>query len=385
MKKTLFFIKNELMKEIFFSAGEVSGDISASELIKELSKKGIKCTGIGGKFMEEAGMINISGTDESTKSSVGFIESLKFILPKLSLLKKVSNYLKQNRPDLVVLVDNQGFNIPLAKISKQLGLRVYYYFPPMVSVWGEKTKYKIAKYCDKILCTFKDDYKIYKEVSQNAIYVGNPLVDRIKQNYSSKENYLKHFSSDTRKILLLPGSREQEIRSLLPVLLDTVRYVNNIDKNFEFYLIISHESYSNRIESEIKRKRLDKNVKIFLNQMDYALYDIADAVVASSGTITLELALLKKPTVVIYKISKLTFEIAKRLIKIPFISLPNIILKEKVFPELLQKDVNPKQIFKEIKNFLETDQSLLIEKLKKLEKLVEGGAASRVINEILSP
>lgn len=373
------------MREIFFSAGEVSGDISASEIIKELTKRGIKCSGVGGKFMVKAGMVNISGTDESIKSSVGFVESLKFVLPKLFLLKKISNYLKQNKPELVVLVDNQGFNIPLAKECKKLGLKVYYYFPPMVSVWGESTKYDIARYCDKILCTFKDDYEIYKKVSPNAIYVGNPLVDRIKQNYTSKENYLKYFSRNKKKILLLPGSREQEIKTLLPPLIDTVKYIKSQTEEFEFYLVISHEHYLGYIEKEIKKNYIEKEIKLFINQMDYAIYDIADIVVASSGTITLELALLNKPTIVIYKVSKITFEIAKRLVKLPFISLPNIILKEQIFPELIQKDVNPKRIFNEIKTFLEDDKGVLNEKLRKLHQEVQGGAVDHVLNEIIKP
>ncbi len=369
---------------IFFSAGEVSGDLSAAEVIKILSEKGIRCVGIGGKHMEKAGMVNISNTDETLTSSVGFSESMKFILSKIKLLNTVKKYLKINRPDAVVLVDNQGFNLQLAKEAKKLGIMTFYYFPPMVSVWGEKTKYKVAKYCDKIFCTFEKDYEIYKEVSSNAVYVGHPLVDRIRNNYSSKENYLKDFRENTKKILLLPGSRYQEINNLLPVFLDAIKLMSDKIQNIEleFYLVVAHTSFLEKVKKEIEKRKLDKAIKVYINNMDYALYDIADVVIASSGTTTLEMAIMGKPTIVTYIVSSLTYLIGRMLVKSKFISLPNILIGEEVFPELLQEAVNPENIAKHVKMFLYDSSSTdnVREKLKKLS--LEGGAAIKVATEI---
>ncbi|MFN4245563.1 MAG: lipid-A-disaccharide synthase [Brevinematia bacterium] len=376
--------------EVFFSAGEVSGDISASEVIRELRKMGITCSGVGGKMMEEAGMLNITKTDESVYSSVGFLESFKYVFPKLILLKKILSYLRKTKPNLVFLVDNQGFNIPLAKLCKKMGLSVFYYFPPMVSVWDENVKYKISKYCDRILCTFEEDYKIYKEVSSNAIFVGNPLVDRVRKSYSSLESYLKFFDSNKKRILLLPGSREQEVKTLLLPMLKVAKLVldgeTNLPKDgFEFYLIISHPIFRDYIHSKIRDVGLWGRIKIFDQNRDYALYDLCDLAIASSGTVTLELALLEKPVIVIYKVSKITFEIGKRLVKSKFVSLPNILLGSSVYPELLQEDVNPTMILKHIENLLDKDTIENIRNnLRKIKDKYEPGTIERVIEEIKS-
>lgn len=373
---------------VFFSAGEVSGDLSASEVIEELKKIGIECVGIGGRRMEEAGMVNITKTDESITSSVGFVESLKFVPYKLILLSRVKKYLKENKPDLVFLVDNQGFNIPLARVSKELGLRVFYYFPPMVSVWGENTKYKIARYCDKIICTFKSDYEIYKQVSDGAVYVGLPFIDRISRNYSSKDNYKGFFREDTRKILLLPGSREQEIKTLLKPLLDTARLIllgktSIVPSEVEFYTIVSHPTYKDYIVGMIKDMGLENEIKVFDNNNDYALLDICDVAISASGTITLELALLKKPTVVVYKVSRLTFEIGKRLVKTNYISLPNILLGEKLFAELLQDDVNANTIADYLERILDDKEnsSNIESKVKKL--MDNSGTIDKIVKLIV--
>lgn len=373
---------------VFFSAGEVSGDLSASEVIRELTKLGVECVGIGGRKMEEAGMVNITKTDESITSSVGFVESLKFVPYKLFLLSRVKRYLKDNKPDLVFLVDNQGFNIPLARVSKELGLKVFYYFPPMVSVWGENTKYKVAKYCDKIICTFRSDYDIYKQVSDGAVYVGLPFIDRISKNYSSKDKYKNFFKEGTKKILLLPGSREQEIRTLLRPILDVVKLIlsgeTSIDPTkVEFYTIVAHPAYRDYIVGMIEDMKLENIVKVFDNNNDYALLDVCDLAVSASGTITLELALLKKPTIVVYKVSRLTFEIGKRLVKAKYISLPNILLGEKLFPELLQDDVNAKVIVKYIeKTFNNRDTYIDLE--NRIKKLVDNpGTVDRIIKIVI--
>ncbi|MEN2998713.1 MAG: lipid-A-disaccharide synthase [Brevinematia bacterium] len=382
-------VKNKLVSiEVFFSAGEVSGDISASEVIEELVKIGIRCTGVGGPKMIESGMINITGTDESISSAVGFSESLKYIFPKLILLRKIVNYLKKNHPNLVVLVDNQGFNIPFAKICKKMGLKIVYYFPPMVSVWNENVKYKIAKYCDKIICTFKDDYEIYHKVSDNAVFVGNPIVDRVVKNYSSKEKYLDFFTKGKKKILLLPGSRKQEVRRLFTPMLETVKCIvsgkSNLNANeFEFYTIVSHGAFTNYIINKIQKFKLDEYVKVFDNPKDFALYDICDLAIVTSGTVTLELALLEKPAIVLYKVSKLTFEIGKRVVRSKFISLPNILLGEQIYPELLQNKVNPRNILALVETMLDENYiKTTKDKLEKIKNEYKPGAIDKTVKEI---
>ncbi len=380
--------------KVFFSAGEISGDISASEIVDVLVKNGIECYGVGGKYMLSKGLKPVVQSDESIKSSIGFVESVKFVLPKFYLLNRIREYLRNNKVDLVVLVDNQGFNIHLAKVCKKMNIPVFYYIPPMVSVWGENTKYTVAKLCDKILCTFEEDYNVYREVTDKAEFVGSPIPERIKINYSSRENYLKDFSKDTIKVLLLFGSREQEIKTLTPPILEFVKLFKDgilpipevLKNNTEFYTIVSHEAFKKYILDQIRKMNLENYVKIYDNIGDYAIYDVCDFAIASSGTVTLELALMGKPVVVVYKVSHLTFLIGKMLVKKKMISLPNIVLGKKFLPELIQKQVNPIIISEELFRFVSDPNYIqeINDNLKILREKINGGAVKNTSEIIMN-
>jgi len=367
---------------IFVSAGEISGDIHASDLMRELRKQkpDLKFVGLGGKNMISAGLIPIA-EDVSTYSTVGLVDSLRFYFKKLFLFRKAVKYIKENRANLkaILLVDNQGFNVPLAKASKKLGLYVIYYFPPHVSVWGEWNASVLDKNVDLILVPLYSDYLTFKKYTKKAIFTGHPLLDKVCPQKDSME--WKRKEGLNRKkylVMLMPGSRYQEIENLLDPMLEASRILSQ-QYDCEIVLAISHSKFKKIIDDTIKKKNLKKEVHIISGNI-YQAMNASDVIILSSGTASLEAVLLKKPPVICYKISPTSFFIGKFLVKNKLIGLPNIILNKKIFPELLQKEFNPERIVREALYFLKLPRNKRSEYNKYYEK-VKGRLGSKGVIE----
>ena len=331
-------------KSIFISAGEISGDIHAADLINKLKSKNpnLNIYGIGGQYMAKTNYNSIDN-DTSYLSTVGFLESLRFYITKYKLLKKTIKFIKNNKINLVILVDNQGFNIPLAKAVNKMNIKTIYYFPPHVSIWGKWNSELLSKICNLLIVPFYDDYEIYKLYSNNVIYSGNPLVDKIK-NFKFDENFYNKYNINKNKkiISLFPGSRFQEIENLLPTMIDAAKILaKNYD--FQYILSVSHPIYKNLITNIIKKKNFLNLIKIIDNEQ-YSCMHISNVILGCSGTAILEAALIKKPAIVCYKVTNLTYLIGKFLVKKKYISLPNIILDKEIYPELIQKKFNVNNI-----------------------------------------
>lgn len=337
---------------IFISAGEISGDVHAGELMKVLKKMSPRTvfSGIGGKNMTEAGLHSISG-DVSTLSTIGLVDSLRFSMKKSRAYGDALVYLKKHRIDMVILVDNQGFNIPLMKAAKALGIRTVYYFPPHVSIWGEWNAPVLAKFADLIICPHAADFEVYKEHTANAVFCGNPLLDKI-HDFKMNRNFISKYHLDKKKktVTLLPGSRHQEIETLLPVMLDAAKVL--MEKHgLQVLLPVSHPDFKQKIEAMVDSKGLKDRI-ILLNGLSYEAMNLSDVNILSSGTASLESVLFNRPPVICYRISALSFFIGKMLVKKKMIGLPNIILDKKVFPEYLQKDCNADNIVKQALHYL---------------------------------
>lgn len=370
------------MKRIFFSAGEVSGDFNTSCIAKSISSSNqtIEMVGIGGDRMRGCGVKILF--DFIPLSSIGIIES---IIPGLKLALKlisIRSYLKKHVVDLIVLVDNQGINIPLAKLAKRLKIPTIYYFPPQVSVWGEWNVKKISRLVDLILSPFYEDYRLYKNAGGKVLYVGHPMLELIKSE--SKESDISSSTCKTRDYVigLFPGSRKQEIKKLLPILL---KFAELISKKYSLIFLIPVSS--NHFVPYIKDLLLEyAEINITLiNQGNYKSYKQCDIAVLASGTVSLELALLKIPMVVVYKVNYLTYLFAKLLVKSKYISLPNILLNENIVPELIQYKVNPENIFNKVNKFI-TDPKCCFEykeKLQKLEKVLGDGNTINYVSELI--
>ncbi len=353
------------MRQIFFAAGEVSGDYQAACIAERIRSEQlpVDMIGIGGERLKAAGVHII--LDITYYSSIGLVESVISGLKIRPELKKIKQFFKTHPIDLIVLIDNQGVNIPLARMAKNFKIPVLYYFPPHISVWGAWNSRKIARLADLILTPFYDDYLLYKQAGANVLYVGHPLLELVKTN-SYKAQIAESMSIQAKKVVgLFPGSRVQEIKKLLPVLLKTADLIHD-HYSVTFLLPVSSKRFLTDLQPYLRQyPQLDVRL---VKQGDYDVYQLCDTVISASGTATLELALLKIPMIVIYKLNSLTYFLAKILIKNKMISLPNILLNEHCVPELLQNQVHHETLFRKTNAILD-DANYQREMRRKLAKL----------------
>jgi lipid-A-disaccharide synthase len=363
-------------------AGEASGDMRAAGLAHALKKLDptLRLTGIGGEFMRQAGVECF--TDITELAVIGIAEVVK----NLSRIKKVfCQTLKQidaTHPDCVILVDYPGFNMRLGSEIKKRGLKVIYYISPQVWAWREKRVLKIKKFVDRMIVLFPFEKNIYSKYGMKVDYVGHPLVDEIIVDKNQAE-VLKIIGLSTSKttIGLMPGSRIKEVERHLRPMLEAAQLLFKKNQERQFILLKSSSISLKLIEDELfLYKHLP--LKIY----DGPTYDginAMDAVIVASGTATLEAALLKKPMVIIYKTSWLTYCFAKALIKIPYIGLVNIVAGKKVAEELIQNNANALNIANAMEAALHNPH--IIEELAAIKtSLGEPGASLRAAQVVLS-
>ncbi len=360
--------------KIFMSALEVSADIHGSKLINILKskKENIYFYGIGGERMKEEGMDLFD--DVTRYSTVGFIEPIPYIPKLLQVLKRVKQFIKSSRPDLVILIDAQGFNIPLAKFVKKLDIPTIYYFAPQYWLWGNKKKVKeILEILTWVIATFPQEYELYKSFGNNVVYFGHPLMD-----YLSPYTNLK---KEEKLIGIFPGSRVQEIKTLTPIFLEIAQKLKG--DGFDFVLPLASEKFSNLVHRYIK----DKNfIEIVSGKESQKYLSLSSLVLLASGTVTLEAAILKTPAFVFYKISPLTYYIAKRLVHYQYIALPNILLNKMIFPEYVQK-IDVDEITNNMKTFFKDEtyrEKIYVELEQVKEKLGKPGVLEKIANFILN-
>lgn len=345
---------------IFISTGEVSGDLQGAMLVKALYHQAtiqgidLEIVGLGGDRMKEAGMKLIGNTTEI--GSVGLLESIPFILPTWEVQKKAKKYLQNNVVDKIVLIDYVGPNVAIGSyIKKKLpNLPIIWYIGPQYWVWTpfQQNLNQLISITDKILAIFPEETKFYQEKGLSVTYVGHPLLDRIK-NAPSRDNARKNLGikSEDKIVALLPASRQQEIKYLLPVICESAQQIQLTIPEVKFYLPLSLTIYKKAIEETIKSYNLSVNI---VENKTLEILAAADLAITKSGTVNLELALLKIPQVVIYKVHPFTIWFARKVLKftIPFMSAPNLVLMSEIVPELLQEKATAENIVKESLDFL---------------------------------
>ncbi len=353
----------------YIIAGEASGDLHGSNLIKELKKldasAGIRCW--GGDKMQAAGATLVKHYREL--AFMGFTEvlmNLRTIFKNLAFCKED---ILQYKPDTLVLIDYPGFNLRIAKWAKQQGLKVIYYISPQVWAWKEN-RVKMMKECiDKMLVILPFEKDYYKNKwNWEVEYVGHPLVEEIERH---KAQGTRHKFSERPIIALLPGSRKQEIAKKLPVMLE-------VSKDFPDHQFIIAQAPS--VEDAFYRSFTESFSNVsFVKDQTYNLLLRSKAALVTSGTATLETALFGVPEVVCYKGSFISYQIGKRLVKVKYISLVNLIMDKPVVKELIQNDMTTNNLKKELQPLL-TDENR-IAAIKKdyaalKELLSQGGDAS---------
>jgi lipid-A-disaccharide synthase len=360
----------------YIIAGEASGDLHGSNLVKEIRKLDHEAVlrGWGGDLMQAAGVEVVKHyRDLAFMGFTEVIRNLPTIFRNLSFCKKdITTF----QPDVLVLVDYPGFNLRIAKWAKENGFRIVYYISPPVWAWKEGRVKSIRRIVDRMLVILPFEKEFYRKWEYNVVYVGHPLVQVIQE---FKASHPSGAAGDKPVIALLPGSRKQEIAKKLPVMLAASR-------SFPQYRFMIAKAPS--LDNEFYAGFLAGYPEVgAVENQTYALLSQAKAALVTSGTATLETALFGVPEVVCYKGSSISYQIAKRLIKIKYISLVNLIMDKKVVTELIQDEMTTENIVTELGAIL-NDRARILELEKDYRALYEllqqgGNASERAAQEIL--
>ena len=360
----------------YIIAGEASGDLHGSNLIKELKKldnsSHFRCWG-GDLISQECNDLVKHYKDYS---HMGFFEvfiNLKKILNNLSFCKKD---IKKYNPDVIIYVDFPGFNLRIAKWAKKNKFKNHFYISPQIWAWKQNRIKTIRKVIDRMYVILPFEKKFYSSINFNVHYVGHPLLDVIKTN---KNEALDR--GQEKIIALLPGSRDQEIKKILPEMINIIKNF----KNYSFYICAAPSQKKSTYLKYIKGKNIEK-VKIVENQT-YEILSKSSAALVTSGTATLETALFKIPQVVCYKSSWISIMIGRFLLRnLKYISLVNLILDKEVVKELIQENLNEKNLTSELKNILEGDHRINMLKSynELIDKLGNKGASEKTALKIFN-
>ncbi len=347
---------------VMLVAGEASGDKHAANMFLELKKQHPEMRGIGmgGGHMVAAG-IDVS-YDSSGIAVIGIVEVIKHYAEIRNALRQMQILVKEERPDLLVCVDYKEFNFKLAGFAKQLGIKVLFYVSPQVWAWRPNRVIKYGQVIDAMAVIFPFEVPYYQKYDIPVRYVGHPCVDSTFPNYSKEED-LQRFdlNADFPIIGLLPGSRDQEIKQLLPVMLDAAELIKQRFPDTQFILPLAESVSVGLIQQYVNQHAIEIICK---KNQPYDVIQCCDAVMSTSGTTTLEVALLTIPMVIVYKLSAITYFLASLLVKTPFVGLPNIIAGKLIVKELIQHNANSQAIADEMIKILLNKQYTELMKLE---------------------
>lgn len=341
--------------KILVSAIEVSGDMHAANLVAALQelRPELSFVGLGSEKLAARGMRIIM--DVTARSTVGMIEPLKHLgvyLRALALLKKA---MREEQPALVLLVDGQGFNMPVAAAAKVLGIPVVYYISPQEWLWGtEAGGKKVAELCRKIIAIFPEEAHFYQRLGCEAVYNGHPLTD-IVCSTKTKAEFCVEYELDQGKpiVALFPGSRQQELKILLPVF---IAMTKRIPLDVQWVIAAAN----NQCYLQIVRATKGTNIPV-VSQDNYNLMAASSLIVSSTGTITLEAALIGTPLISVYKLSALSYWLAKKLFgsRLPkYMALPNMVSNKLLSPEYIQHGVEPRFLSDRVTELLKNPEQL---------------------------
>ncbi len=362
----------------YIIAGEASGDLHASKLMNGLKKQDadadFRCW--GGDLMEDAGGVLVKHYRDL--AFMGFAEVLMNIRTILRNMKFCKQDILEYKPDVLILVDYPGFNLRMAEFAAKQGIRVFYYISPQVWAWKRSRVHKIKKYVERMYVILPFEKDFYAKFDYNVDFVGHPLLDAIQNETDDEKNIRIEAGLDSKAVVaVLPGSRKQEIKKMLPVMMEMTKHFP--DHQFVIAAAPSApDSYYDAADGIA-------GVKIIKGKM-HAILRIADAAMVTSGTATLETALFKVPEVVCYKGGWISYYIAKRLIKdIKYISLVNLIMDREVVKELIQGEFNAGRLISELTRLISDDQyrSQMLSDLETLHKKLGGPGASEMAAQLI--
>jgi lipid-A-disaccharide synthase len=366
-------------KRIMIVAGEASGDLHGANLVREARKRDpdLLFFGIGGPRMRKEGVETL--IDASQMAVVGLVE----VIAHFGIISRAYLTLRRiittDPPDLLILIDYPDFNLRIGKLAKRAGIKVLYYISPQVWAWRVGRVKKIGRLVDMMAVVFPFEVPFYQKEHVPVTFVGHPLVDTAHPSMARAEAVAFFGLDPARKTVgLFPGSRTHEITRLLPIILESAEILKKRFPDLQFILPLATSLSPAEIDPHLRSSGLE--IKVVEGRV-YDVMQVCDAIITVSGTVTLEIALLEVPMVIIYRVSPFTYAVGKRLIKVDHIGLCNIVAGERVVRELVQEDAEPALIAGEIGRIL-TDQVYVDGMRGKLAavrgKLGSGGGSARV-------
>lgn len=371
--------------KIMLSAGEASGDLHGESLARAMQRlqPGVELVGFGGPKMAGAGVRLCA--DMREYSIMGVWEVIKNLRRIFGLLKKLQEFMAEEKPDLLVLIDYPDFNWRLAAKAKAMGIPVFSYIPPSAWAWRKGRAKKCAALADELAAIFPFELPVYQAAGANISFQGNPLLDTVKSSMSTNEarNYFQ-VSQKGEPVLLLPGSRKQEIEMLFPVMLEAAALLQAERHSLEFFVPIA----AGIDQYMLEKMAAGRGVNLcFTHDRTYDLMNICGFAIATSGTVVLEAAIMGLPCVSLYRMAPLNYAIGRLLVKIDHFTLPNILAGRAVQPELLQDQVTAQGVFQAARRFYAEPgyREQVVSGLQEaVGRLGEPGAAERVAGRILA-
>lgn len=370
-------------KTVLIVAGEASGDVHGAGLVRELRKKlpDLEFFGIGGDRMAEEGVEIVYHVREM--SFLGFFEVVKHLPFVRKVFRKMEALLEEREPCLVLLIDYPGFNLRFAGEAKRRGFPVLYYISPQVWAWGERRLKKIARRVDRMIVIFPFEEELYRREGMDVRFVGHPLKDVVKVDRSKKTFFRELGLDPTRPTVgLLPGSRHQEVRRLLPEMRKAYDLLRERMDGLQAIL-----GMAPTLSAEVYQPFLDEGKAVrSVQNRTYEVMAHSDAVMVASGTATLETAILGTPMIILYKLSSPSFLLGRMLVKLKLIGLVNIVAGKEIVPEFIQGNIKAEKIGEEVFNLLtdaERQKSVKQELQEVSRRLGERGASERAAEAVV--
>lgn len=369
--------------KIMMSAGEASGDMHAAAVAAELKRimPDADLFGMGGADMRKSGVRIIY--DIENLGIIGVVEVIRHIPLFFRLRSMLKEAMIKEKPDVLVCVDYPGFNMKLAHVAKELGIPVIYYIAPTIWAWNKGRAKNIVRDVEQVASIFPFEAEAYRKAGARVTFVGHPLADTVKPSMSFEEamDYF-HGNPDKKKVLLMPGSRKNEVAGLLPVMIQAAEKLAEKEE-CQFFIPRASTISKEMLLSIIGKTSLSIEIT---EGHQYDLMQICTACVASSGTATLETALMELPTVLVYKLAPFTWFLANLLVHVKYAGLPNLLLGREVTPELLQDRARAENIVSILLPWLQDEKARQknIEEIREVRKaLGSGGAVHRVAELII--
>jgi len=364
-------------KRVLIIAGEASGDLHGGNLVQAIRTvdPSISFRGVGGVHMQKAGVELLWNANEM---GVVGLPGVRRLFTILQVFRLVSATLHSWQPDLVILIDYPEFNLTVAGKAKKLGIQVMYYISPQIWAWRSGRINTISQRVDRMVVILPFEEAIYEKADVKVSFVGHPLLDviRVKDEEAiTRSRYLKNEAS--LLIGLLPGSRLSEISHLLPVMLDAATIITREISRVEFLVPLASTIRQEEVTSYLRGRDLNLTV---VEGNTHEVIQICEMIIAASGTVTLEAAILGTPLIVVYKVNPLTYWLGKRLVQVEHVALANIVAGETVAPELIQHEVTSERIAQEAMGILEDSkrQAWIRQRFSEVrEKLGSPGASAR--------